>query len=124
MTHYGHHNHESTRLLPAYQKHGHPIVRGVTDAWDPGDVYGIATDPSRIDPIFLGVVLSGMEPDSPVRLDKELVPVVWTRKYENEAGTTNRVVTMTVGTGEGFRSEGIRRIIANSAYWLLDVDCP
>lgn len=124
VSHYGHHNHESTRLLPAYQKSGHPIARGVTDAWDPGDVYGIKVNPKEIDPIFLGVILAGMEPDSPVQLDKEILPVVWSRQYHNEAGKTNRVVTATLGTGEGFESEGIRRILANSVYWLLDLETP
>lgn len=124
VTHYGKHNHESTRMLPAYQRSKHPITNGVVDAWDPGDVYGILTDPATIDPIFLGVILNGMTPDSPVRLDRELVPVFWTRTYENEAGSTNRVVTTTLGTAEGFRSEGIRRAVVNGMFWLLDMEVP
>lgn len=124
VTHYGKHNKESTRMLPAYQKSKHPIVRGVKNAWDPGDVYGILTDPATIEPIFIGVILAGMSPDSPVRLERELVPVLWHKKYENEAGKTNRVVTTTLGTAEGFKSEGVRRAVANSMFWLSDVEVP
>lgn len=124
VSHYGKHNHESTRMLPAYQKSEHPVARGVTDAWDPGDVYGILTDPKTIDPIFLGVILNGMQPDSPVRLDRELTPVLWYREYANDAGETNRVVATTLGTAEGFKSEGIRRAVANSVFWLVGLEVP
>ena len=124
VTHYGKHNEESTLGLPAYQQSDHPILSGVEQVWDPGDVYGIKTDPERFEPILLGVILQGMSPDDPPRPDRELVPVLWTREYEGETGNTSRVVTTTLGTAEGFENEGFRRAIVNSMFWLLDLDVP
>lgn len=124
VTHYGHHNHQSTLALPAYQKSGHPILNGCDQIWDPGDVYGIKTDPADFEPILLGVILQGMSPDDPPATDKELVPVLWTREYTGESGNTAKVVTTTLGTAEGFQNEGFRRAITNSAFWLLGLDVP
>ena len=124
VSHYGHHNVESTLALPAYQKGDHPILRGVEQVWDPGDVYGLKTAPEDFDPILLGVILKGMSPEDPPRTDRELVPVLWTREYTGDQGKTSKVITTTLGTGEGFQNEGIRRVVANSAFWLMDLDVP
>ena len=124
VTHYGKHNEESTLCLPAYQKGDHPILNGVEQCWDPGDVYGIKTAPEDFDPILLGVILEGMSADDPPRTDRELVPVLWYREYAGETGNTSRVLCTTLGTAEGFQNEGLRRAIANSMFWLLDLEVP
>jgi hypothetical protein len=52
------------------------------------------------------------------------MPVVWTREYRNDAGTTNRVLTTTMGAATDFEDEGMRRLIVNGAYWLLGLEVP
>ena len=52
------------------------------------------------------------------------MPVVWTRLYKNDAGTTNRILTSTLGSATDLESEGLRRVIVNAVYWGSDSTCP
>ena len=52
------------------------------------------------------------------------MPVVWTRLYKTETGTTNRILTTTMGAATDLQSEGLRRLIVNGVYWGLGLDVP
>ena len=126
INHHGHHTFESTRGIVAKGMEQNPIVRGCDDLWGPTDVYEVRrplSDDCR--PLVLGQVLEGMKPtDKPVAGPKNdpMMPVAWTKTYKGAGGQTGRVFTTTMGCGEDFQSEALRRLVVNAAYWCVGMD--
>lgn len=117
INHYGAHQKESTRGLPAPGMERHPILRGVENVWGPSDVYAITTLSGDSKPLLVGQVLAGMDPASPPNTAKQLVPVAWIKSYK-----TARVFTTTMGHPGDFLNEGFRRMMVNACYWALGLE--
>ncbi len=129
VNHHGHHGHESTRGLIAPGAKNSPIVRGIKDGdiYGPTDVYTVNLPlPGDSQPIILGQVLVGMDPnDEPETAKKKndpMMPVAWTKTYEGSDGKTGRVFTTTMGASQDLRSEGLRRLLVNACYWALSME--
>lgn len=125
VNHHGHHGSESTRGVVPEQSREHPIVRGVVDAWGPTDVYGIRALPADAQVILEGVVLNGMTEGAEPTVDdrtKTNMPVTWIRERELEGGLTQRVFASTLGAAIDLRSEGLRRVFVNGAYWCMGME--
>jgi len=122
VSHYGHHQRESTRGLIAKGMENHPIVKGCEDIWGPSDVYGLTTLHGDSKPLIMGQVLVGMNPDDKPQPGKKLVPVAWTKSYTGEKGKAARVFTTTMGHGGDLKSEGFRRLLVNACYWCLGME--
>jgi hypothetical protein len=129
--HHGVHSKESTKGVIAPGAAEHPILRGIgaDDLWAASDVYAVRKNrpngPPLGTPLVLGLVLSGLKPtDPPVtdgRNDKPMW-VAWTRSYASASGKEARVFTSTMGSGEDFLNEGLRRLLVNGAYWCAGLD--
>ena len=52
------------------------------------------------------------------------MPVVWTRLNKNDNGTTNRILTSTMGSATDLENEGLRRLVVNAVYWGLGLNVP
>ena len=50
-----------------------------------------------------------------------MVPVVWTKEFQNENGNTNKIVCTTMGASSDLANEGLRRLVVNASLWLLDL---
>lgn len=126
ISHHGQHGKESTRGVIAPTAKDHPVVRGCEDIWGPTDVYTVRLPlPGDSKPLVLGAVLAGMEPtDKPVSGEKNdpMMPIAWTKTYEGAEGRTGRVFTTTMGDSMDLRSEGLRRLLVNAAYWCLGME--
>ena len=122
VSHYGAHQKESTRGVPAPGMEKHPILKGVKDVWGPSDVYAITTLSGDSTPVLMGQVLAGMEPGSPPNPAKKLTPVAWTKSYQGESGKISRIFTTTMGHAGDFRNEGFRRLVVNACYWALGME--
>jgi hypothetical protein len=122
VSHFGHHNVESTRGLIAKGMEKHPIVRGVDDIWGPSDVYGINSLTGDSRPIIMGQVLKGMKPKDEPNPNKALVPIAWIKSWTGPSGKKARIFTTTMGHGGDFKSEGVRRFLVNAAYWCLKME--
>ncbi len=122
INHYGVHQKESTRGIVAKGREDHPIVKGVADIWGPSDVYEITKLSGDSQPLILGQVLRGMNPDDAPNPEKQLVPVAWTKTYTGQQGKTARVFTTTMGHGDDLKNEGFRRLLVNSCYWCLGME--
>lgn len=122
INHYGHHKVESTRGAVAPGMEDHPIVQGCEDIWGVSDVYGITELEGDCQPIIMGVVLEGMNPDDEPNTEKEPVPVAWIKTYTGESGRTARVFTTTMGASYDFKSEDFRRLFVNACYWTLGME--
>ncbi len=137
LTHWGRHKVEATRGAIEPSERSHPLLRGITGIFGDTDVYE-AYPPADATILVRGVVLAGMSPDSPPAeyrkaraTDKQVqgvndppMPVVWTRLHKNEAGTTNRVLTTTLGSATDLENEAVRRLVVNGVYWGLGLDVP
>lgn len=134
VSHWGNHKKEATRgiIEPAARKNG--ILRGVTDIFGDTDVYE-AAPPADAQILVRGQVLQGMQPTDPPAtyrkknaqgveqgVNEPMMPVVWTREVKNEAGKTNRILTTTMGSATDLQSEGLRRLLANAAYWAVGLE--
>ncbi len=123
VNHHGAHKSQSTRGIIAPDAEDHPITRGIKDGaiWGPTDVYGIRLPlPEGSEPIILGQVLEGMNSDdSPLEGPKNdpMMPVAWTRTYENA-----RIFTTTMGSSTDFENSALRRLLVNACYWCLEME--
>src|SRR5205823_1168306 len=128
ISHHGQHGKQSTRGVLAEGAADHPILRGIKDGdiWGPTDVYGVRLPlPGDSRPLVLGQVLEGMEPtDKPVdgKQNDPMMPIAWTKTYTGTEGKTARVFTTTMGAGQDFLSEGLRRLLVNACYWTTGME--
>jgi hypothetical protein len=150
-THHGHHKHQSTRGVIAPGAADHPIANGLEDGdiWGPTDVYGVRLPlPGDAEPIILGQVINrageydesdlffGMKPSdsehattnpaekTPYNPNDPLMPIAWTKSYQLPDGEPGRAFTSTIGASVDLMNEGVRRLLVNAAYHLLDLDVP
>lgn len=137
LTHWGKHKVEATRGAIEPSERSHPLFRGVENIFGDTDVYE-AYPPADATILVRGIVLSGMTPETPPATyrkaratDKQeqgvndpAMPVVWTRLFTNDAGTTNRILTTTLGSATDLENEGFRRLVVNSVFWGLGLDVP
>lgn len=129
VSHHGHHGVESTRGIIAPEAEDHPIVRGIEDGdiYGPTDVYTVNLPlPGDSQPLVLGQVLEGMDPDDKPETDKgkndPMMPIAWTKTYSVVDGKVGRVFTTTMGDAQDLCSEGFRRLLVNASYWALGME--
>ncbi len=137
LTHWGRHKIEATRGVIEPAARANPLLRGVESLFGDTDVYE-AYPPADATILVRGVVLQTLAPDSAPAsyqkrraTDKEMqdvndpaMPVVWTRMHKNDSGTTNRILTTTLGSATDLEDEGLRRLLVNGVYWGLGLDVP
>ncbi|MGD9720487.1 MAG: ThuA domain-containing protein [Pirellulales bacterium] len=128
ISHHGQHGKQSTRGIIVPEMKSHPIVRGIADGdiWGPTDVYGVRLPlPGDSQPLVLGQVLSGMQPNDPPvegKPNHPMMPIAWTKTYTTPSGKTARVFTTTMGASQDLSSEGLRRLLVNACYWTLGME--
>ncbi|MDH3709504.1 MAG: ThuA domain-containing protein [Cyclobacteriaceae bacterium] len=147
-THHGYHKHQSTRGIIAAE---HPITRNLdkTPIWGPTDVYGVRIPlPGDALPLVLGQVLNrqgsfsendvnfGLRPtdnevatvnpaaEEPYNPNDPPMPIAWTKSYQLPDGERGQSFTSTIGSSTDFANEGVRRLLVNAVYYLLDLEVP
>lgn len=126
VSHHGKHMSQGTRGVIEEANAHNPLLNGVHDVFGDTDVYG-ANPPKDATILLRGAVTETLDPDSkPIAgpKNKPMQPVAWTRLYQNEAGTTNRVFCTTMGSATDLKSEDLRRLVINAIYWGLEMDIP
>jgi hypothetical protein len=137
VTHWGLHAKQATRGVIEPGSEGHPLLKGVTDVFGDTDVYE-AYPPKDATILLRGLVLENMQKDAkPLQAEKTrandkqtqkvndpAMPVAWSREVANENGSTNRVMTTTMGSASDLVNEGLRRLVVNSIYWGLGETVP
>ncbi|MBX3412192.1 MAG: ThuA domain-containing protein [Pirellulales bacterium] len=128
INHHGQHGSQSTRGIIAPGQESNPILRGIGDGdiWGPTDVYGVRLPlPGDSQPLVLGQVLTGMQPDDPPvdgAQNDPMMPIAWTKTFTGKVGKRARVFTTTMGASQDFASEGLRRLLVNACYWAVGLE--
>jgi len=137
VTHWGKHKIEAARGVIEPAAREHPLLRGVGEIFADSDVYE-AYPPADAEILLRGLVLQGMNPaDAPAThakarapdkreqpVNSPAMPVAWTRLHRNDAGTTNRILTTTMGAATDLRDENLRRLVVNGVHWAAGLDVP
>ncbi|MFN4874200.1 MAG: ThuA domain-containing protein [Akkermansiaceae bacterium] len=136
ISHWGVHKKEATKTVIEPGSEKSPLLKGVSEVFGDTDVYE-AAPPEDAKILLRGIVLKGMNPtDEPANYEKKTkkgemqkvneptMPVAWTREVKNEAGTTNKILTTTMGAATEIVDEDLRRLIVNGVYWGLGLDVP
>jgi len=126
ISHHGHHKVQGTRGVIEEANAKSELLRSVSDVFGDTDVYG-ANPPADATILLRGAVTESLDPASkPIDGEKNnpMMPVAWTRTFKNEAGTTNRIFTTTMGSATDLRSEDLRRLVINAVYWGLAMEVP
>lgn len=151
ITHHGHHKHQSTRGLIASGAENHPITNGLEDGdiWGSTDVYGVRLPMQEsVTPLVLGQVINrpgefdendlffGMRSTdnevatvnpatkTPYNPNDPLMPIAWTKSYQLPDGQPGQSFTSTIGASSDMLNEGVRRLMVNAVYHLLEMDVP
>jgi type 1 glutamine amidotransferase len=140
VAHHGMHKHESTVGIVAPGAKKHPVLRGIKsgDIWGSTDVYTIDLPlPGDSKPLVLGKVMArkgdydatdvnyGMRPsDGPPVAEKNepMMPVAWTKTYQDKGGKKGRVFATTMGSAADFDSAALRKLIVNGVYWAFRLE--
>lgn len=136
ITHWGKHKGEATRAVLEPGQEKNPLLNGVEVAFGDTDVYE-AAPPEDATILMRGLVLKDMNEDSEpadhmkktrVKTEQKVndpaMPVAWSREVKNAAGTTNKVLTTTMGSSTDLKDEGLRRLVVNGVFWGLGIDVP
>jgi hypothetical protein len=131
LSHWGDHGKQATRgvIEPGAEKN--PLLNGVADIFGTTDVYE-AKPPADATILLRGIVLESMEKDAKPfegekkgqKINDPAMPIVWSREVKNDSGTTNKIVTTTMGAATDYENEGLRRLAVNSVYWGLGLPVP
>lgn len=122
VAHHGHHGKEGTRALLNGTFSKHPLLQGIDDIWGETDVYTINQLPDNANVLLWGQVTLGMTPSSELTYKKSVMPLAWTREYQQDNGRKNRIFASTLGTALEFTREDMRRLIVNAAFWSLGLE--
>ncbi|MEZ6094492.1 MAG: family 16 glycoside hydrolase [Pirellulaceae bacterium] len=121
MEHHGGWHRESTRGEIDKTNRSHPILTGVNEIWGTSDVYRCHNEqfpvPEDCTVLVHGQPLVNLEPGAPSNADKEPLPIAWTKDWVGNLGRTTRIFHFTMGSGEDFANEGVRRLTINGVYW-------
>lgn len=143
ITHHGSHKNESTRGIFAPDAKDSPFLNGIKDGeiWGPTDVYGVRLPlPGDARPLLLGQVTRragkndgkdafyGMretdQADPAEKKNNPMMPIAWTKSYQVDGGKPGKAFCTTMGSSTDLTNEGLRRLIVNATYVLLDLKVP
>jgi hypothetical protein len=122
VSHHGVHGSEGTRGLINGLSKDHPILKGVKDVWGATDVYTVNGVGGDATILLFGQSTLGMTPDAPMSYAKSIMPVAWTKIYQNENGKTSKLFVTTMGASVDLKSEDLRRMLINASYWTQGME--
>jgi len=129
LSHHGDHKIQGGRGFIVPENKAHPILNSVTDVFTTSDIYGIAAlDQEAATVLLRGGVTETLDPASqlvPGEKNDPMMPFAWLKDYASPTGKANgKCFATTGGASVDFRSEDLRRMIVNAAFFLCDLDVP
>ena len=124
--HHGRWQQDSTRGIIVEENKDHPALKGVSDIWGTSDVYRTFKEgghlPEGCLPLVNGQPLMGRNHDDAINPDLIPLPVAWVKTWTGNTGHNARVFNLTMGSAQDFKSEGVRRLTVNAAYWCQQME--
>ncbi|MEX2579802.1 MAG: PVC-type heme-binding CxxCH protein [Verrucomicrobiales bacterium] len=129
VAHHGKHKVEGARGVVVEENADHPVLNGVEDIFAPSDVYTVKNlDEEKATVLVRAAVTETISPDSKILEDdprnQPMQAGVWLREYTAPSGETGRALTSTMGASVDFKSAGLRRLVVNGVFHLLDLEVP
>jgi hypothetical protein len=53
-----------------------------------------------------------------------MMPIAWTKQYQLPGGASGMAFTSTIGSSSDLTNAGVRRLLINAVYHLLELDVP
>lgn len=122
VDHDGGYRTQSTRGIFVPEMKNHPILRGVDSIWGPCHAYKVNALEGDSRSLVMGQPLVGLSPDDKPDDTKPPLPIAWIKSYTGTAGKAARVFTTTMGCGDDFKEEGVRRMFVNACYWCVGLE--
>ena len=125
MGHHGGWKREATSGIVVEANKAHPILIGVKDVWGTTDVYRCHKEdhvPADSTALLLGQPMKSHDRDAPANTEKVALPIAWTKEWVGNRGKASRILHFTMGSGEDFENEGVRRVVVNGLYWGLGME--
>ena len=126
LNHHGRWQADSTRGFFDEAQAQHPILNGVDDVWGDSDVYRTYAEgsnlPADCTALVWGQPLMGRKPDDMPNEKLEPLPVAWVKPWRTSQGNSARVFHCTMGSASDFKSQGLRRLVINAAYWCVGLE--
>ena len=125
VNHHGAHKRQGTRSIVEAANKSHAVLNGVGTIFGTSDVYGAKPLESTV--LLRGAVTETLKSDSPAikgGKNDPMQPIAWVREYAHKDGTKNKVFTTTMGAASDLLDENLRRLVANSIFWGLEIDVP
>jgi hypothetical protein len=63
-----------------------------------------------------------LKPEDKPDPSKPPVPVAWVKTFTGSQGKAARVFTTTMGYGDDFKEEPVRRLFVNACYWCVGLE--
>lgn len=126
MGHHGGWHREATRGIIVPENASHPILTGVEGIWGTSDVYRCHNEkspfPDSCTALVLGQPLVDLTKEAGPNLEKEPLPVAWTKRWVGNQGLSTKIFHFTMGSAKDFENEGVRRLTVNAVYWGLGLE--
>ncbi|MEM0926197.1 MAG: hypothetical protein AAGJ83_09205, partial [Planctomycetota bacterium] len=127
VNHHGRHKVQGARGVIEAANAEHPILNSVTDVFCPSDVYGVKHLTSQDTILMRGAVTESLDPSSPnVKGEQNdpMQPFAWLHPYQSPGGATGQAFCTTSGASIDLINTGLRRMIVNASYHLLELPVP
>jgi len=122
IDHYGGYHAQSTLANVVPEMKDHPILRGIEKVWAQSHAYKVTELEGDSRPFLMGQPLKGLNPTDAPDQKKQPVPVAWVKTYSGAAGKPARVFATTMGNGDDFKNEEMRRLLVNACYWCVGLE--
>ena len=122
IDHYGGYRTQSTLGIVVPEMKDHPILRGIDRLWGLSHAYKVTALEGDSRPLLMGQPLMGLTPDDRPDARKPPVPVAWIKTFTGREGKAARVFTTTMGYGDDFKEESVRRLFVNACYWAVGLE--
>ncbi len=130
VAHHGQHKVQGARGVVVEKNAGHPVLHGVEEVFAESDVYTVKNldeGAANVTLLMRAAVTESLDPDSKAIDGPKNDPTqaaVWLYGYTAPNGSKGTALTTTMGASVDFKSEGLRRLIVNGAFFLTGLDVP
>lgn len=122
IDHYGGYHGQSTLGNIVPEMKDHPILRGIEKVWAQSHAYKVTELEGDSRPLLMGQPLQGLKPTDAPDPKKPPVPVAWIKTYTGASGKAARVFTTTMGNGDDFKNDDMRRLFVNACFWCTGLE--